>query len=332
VHIGAPEEGFRCNSFHMVLHASTSLAANCCYLEYKIRGMGVHPDSVISAPRRAVGSTPKMDPACQLRSSWRSTRLTTSWGFHKSSLSYSATTWMQPTWTALTPSGTMPYVMVGVRSLASAALAFFMHRLCCFLNVRCGSIQMPSQHIACVLNSMNPLLTLIVAVSFGRRCFLWPSLCVNSAASILAVSNSSLCQLAHSMLIAAHPSSIETTWSTSLPVATQPRSSTKDSPSASDTYHSTHLMSSEVKITKRIGDTGEPCGSPASTGCLSMPLPSIIISSVLSMRTHSIHRIRSPSICLTFIKLTSLPFATLGKAALMSMRSTPVMWPFLQAG
>jgi len=62
-----------------------------------------------------------------------------------------------------------------------------------------------------------------------------------------------------------------------------------------------------------------------------MALPSITISTILSDRTLSVHRIRSPSICLTFMKLTSLPFATLGKAALMSMRSTPVMWPFVQA-
>jgi len=47
-----------------------------------------------------------------------------------------------------------------------------------------------------------------------------------------------------------------------------------------------------------------------------------------SERKLSYHHISSPFICLTFSKLTSLPFATLGKAALMSMKCTPVMWPF----
>jgi len=80
-----------------------------------------------------------------------------------------------------------------------------------------------------------------------------------------------------------------------------------------------------------IGDTGEPCGTSASTGWLSMALPSIIISTVLSHRQLSVHRIRSPSICLTIIKLTSPPFATRRKAASMSMRSTPVLWAFVRA-
>jgi len=80
----------------------------------------------------------------------------------------------------------------------------------------------------------------------------------------------------------------------------------------------------------RIGDTGDPWGTPASTGCLWMALLSIIICTVLSERKLSVHRIRSSSICLTFIKLTSLPYTTVRKAALMSMRSTPVMWPCVQ--
>jgi hypothetical protein len=46
----------------------------------------------------------------------------------------------------------------------------------------------------------------------------------------------------------------------------------------------------------RIGDTGEPCRTPASTGCLSLALPSITISTVLFYRKLSVHRIRSPSI------------------------------------
>jgi hypothetical protein len=58
-----------------------------------------------------------------------------------------------------------------VRSLASAALGFFMHRLWWSLNVRCASIHTPSQLVACVLNRTDSFPTHIFAFSFGRRCF-----------------------------------------------------------------------------------------------------------------------------------------------------------------
>ena len=73
---------------------------------------------------------------------------------------------------------------------------------------------------------------------------MWPRLRVNGAASVYAVSNCSPCLLAHSMLFPAHLSSIVMTWLTSLPVATQPRSLTKDNPLA-DADSSTHLISPE---------------------------------------------------------------------------------------
>jgi len=246
LHIGALEKGFLCSSFSLPLHAFSILAANCCCLDSKITGAGVSPDFLISAPRGVVGSAPRMGLACRLRRSWRSSRLSTSLGSHQSSLPYSVTAWTYATWTAVTLSGTTPYVLVSVRSLPSAALPFFMHRLWCSLNVRCASLHTPSQRVACALNHTDLFPSLIFAVSFGRRCFWWPRLRVNSAASVFAVSKCSPCLLAHSMLFAAHHSHMETTWLTSLRVATQPRSSTKDSPSASDTYSSTHLISPEV--------------------------------------------------------------------------------------
>jgi len=150
-----------------------------CCMDSKIAGPGVSPESLISAPRGVMGSAPRIDLACRLRRSWRSSRLPASLGSHQSSLPYSATAWTHATWTALTLSGTTPYVVVRVRSLASAALAFFMHRLWCSLSVRCTSIQTPSQRVACLLNHMNPSPTFIFADSFGRRCFLWPRLRVN---------------------------------------------------------------------------------------------------------------------------------------------------------
>jgi hypothetical protein len=191
LHIGAPEEGFRCSSFSLALHASASLAANRCCLESKTTTAGVSPDSLISAPCGVARTAPRMDLACRLRRNRRSSRPPASSGSHQSSLPYSATAWTHATLTALSLSGTMPYIVVRVQSLASAALAFFIRRLCCTLNVGCASMQTPSQRLACVLNHMTPLPSLIFAVRFGRRCFLWPRRCVNSAASVFAVSNCS---------------------------------------------------------------------------------------------------------------------------------------------
>jgi len=228
LHIGAPEEGLLCSPFSLLLHMLSSLAANGCGLECKVTGAGVSPNTLISAPPGVVGSMPRMDLACRLRRNWRSSHLPTSLGSHQSSFPYSATAWTHATGTARTISGTTLYVLVSDRSLASAGLAFFMHRLWCSLNVRCAFIQTPSKHVACALNRMDLLPSLIFAVSFGWWCFLWPRVRVNSAASVFAVSNCSPRLLAHSMLFAAHLSSIETTWLTALPVATQPRLSTKD--------------------------------------------------------------------------------------------------------
>jgi len=45
--IGAPEEGFRCNSVSFLLHTFVSLAENHCCLESKITGVGLSPDSYL---------------------------------------------------------------------------------------------------------------------------------------------------------------------------------------------------------------------------------------------------------------------------------------------
>jgi len=205
-----------------------------------------------------------------------------------------------------------------------------MQRLCRVLTIKCASIQMPSRCVACVLNRTTPFPTLIFAINFGRRCLLWPRLHMTSAASVFAVSNCSPRLLAHSMFLGTRLSTIVTTWLTSLPVANLPTISSTDSLSASYPYSLTHAISPEKEIAKRIGDPGEPSGTPASSGCLSMVWPSISIATILCERTLSVLRIMSPFICLTFIKLSGLRFGTLGKAALMSMRSTPGMWPFVQ--
>jgi len=210
-HISVPDEGSSCSSFCLLPHAFASLAANGCCPQSKITGAGASPDSRISASLRVVGSAPRTDLDCRLRRSWRSSCLPILLGSHQSSLPYTATAWMQATWTALTVSGTTPYVFVRVRSLPSAALAFLLHRLWCSFHVRCAAIQTPSQCVASLLNCMNPFPTVIFAVSFGQRCFLWPRLRVNSGASIFAISKCSPRLLAHAMLFPAHLSSIVTT-------------------------------------------------------------------------------------------------------------------------
>jgi len=174
LHIGVLEERFLCSSFSLKLHAFSILAASRCCLESKITSAGVSPDSLISAPRGVVGSAPRMDLACQLRRSRRSSRLPTSLGSQQRSPPFSATAWTHATWTTLTLSGTTLYFLVSVRSLASAALAFFKHWLWCSFNVRCESIHTPSQRIACALNRTDSYSTLIFAVNVGQRCFRWP--------------------------------------------------------------------------------------------------------------------------------------------------------------
>jgi len=74
-----------------------------------------------------------------------------------------------------------------------------------------------------------------------------------------------------------------------------------------------------------------PTGPLLRLGVFPIALPSNINSTICSERKLSIRHIQSTSMCLTCIMLTSLRFGTLGKAALMSMRSMPVMWPFVQA-
>jgi hypothetical protein len=78
LHISALEDGFLCSSFSLLLNAFSSLAANRCCLESKITATGASPYSVISSPRRIVGSVCRMDLACLLRQCWGSSRVPTS--------------------------------------------------------------------------------------------------------------------------------------------------------------------------------------------------------------------------------------------------------------
>jgi hypothetical protein len=81
-YICAPEEGFLFSSLSLLVHAFSILAANRCCLESKINTAGVSSDSQISAPRGVVGLAPRMDLACRLWRSCRSSRLLTSLGSH----------------------------------------------------------------------------------------------------------------------------------------------------------------------------------------------------------------------------------------------------------
>jgi len=137
-------------------------------------------------------------------------------------------------------------VLVIVRSLASAALALCIHQSCPSLNVRCASIYTPSEHVTCLLDRMKLFLTVSFAVSLAQRCFLWPRLHLNSAASFIAVSNISPHLLAHSIHFATYLSGIVLTLLILLPINAKPRLSTFDSPSAGDRYSSSNLITPDV--------------------------------------------------------------------------------------
>jgi len=197
---GVPDEGFLCSYHGLFRHMFSILAAKHCCLDSKIVDTGVSPVSLINAVCAVVGSPPWLVLACWSRSSWRLSRLPASLGSHQYSLQGSETARTHATWTAFVASVTTPWVFVRVRSQASTALAFFMHRLWCSFGGRWASNQMPSQCVPCLLKLMKPSLTLIFAVSFGKRHFLWPRLSVISAASVFSVSNCTPCVLTHSML------------------------------------------------------------------------------------------------------------------------------------
>jgi len=169
-------------------------------------GVGVSPESLSNSACRVVGSAPRIDLSCGLRRSWRSSCLPTSLGSHQSSVQYSVTAWTHATCTGLVLSWTTPYVCMRIRSLASTSLAVFMHRLWCSWSVKYPSIQMPSQHVTCLLKRMNPSLTIICTGSFGRSCFLWLHLRRKTATSVFVVANCTHRLLAHSILLAAHRS------------------------------------------------------------------------------------------------------------------------------
>jgi len=207
----------------------------------------------------------------------------------------------------------------------SPALAFFMHQLRCFLNIRWASIQTTSHHVVSLLNPMIMSPTSIVVLSFFQSCILLSLVCVKRAVSIFAVSNWRSCQHAQWMLLAAQVSSFMTTRITSFPVTIYSISSIQESPLSRWIDSSSHIISPAVFIAKRIGDTVQPRGTPASNAQLCDTLPSIAISTALSERKLSIHFMRSPSICLAFIVQINLPLSTLGHAALICIRSMPVM-------
>ena len=130
-----------------------------------------------------MSSVAGIDLPRRLRSSWRLSRLPNGLGYHQSLLPISVTACIHVTWMALPLSGTSPDVFVRVLSVVFTALAFFMHQLWCSLIVRCTCIQIPRQQITTLLNCIKSFRTLIVNVSVACRCFFWPCLHVNSAAS-----------------------------------------------------------------------------------------------------------------------------------------------------
>jgi len=145
---------------------------------------------------------PRVDVACRIKWCWRSSHLTVSLRSLQSWLPYGTTALTRAMWMAITHSATIPCILMSTCSWASPALAAYMHRLRCSLNVRWVFIQTPNHLVSSMLNWTKPFPTLISTVSYGWRCFLWPLLLVKSTASNFAVLNWTSHQLAHWMLSA----------------------------------------------------------------------------------------------------------------------------------
>lgn len=165
---------------------------------------------------------------------------------HLSSLPHRATNRTHVTWTVHFLAGTMLYVFVRVRSLASAALVHIMYYLYCSLIIWCASLQMPSQGVACWLNCMTLSPTTIFPISCDWRCFSWPCTRMNYPAYSFAVLNCSPWLPANWILFAEYRSSNVTTRFTSLPITTQLRFLPKNSSSTGNTFSSTRLINSEM--------------------------------------------------------------------------------------
>lgn len=167
MYINAPEEGFWCSTFYLLLHVFLSLAVNRCCLEARITCAVVSPASVISASDGVVGHAPRMDLPCWTRSGWRSSRLSTCVGSHHGLYPFSTNAWTQAIKMAHRSSRTTPDVFLLVPSPTLATLAVFMHWLWCSLNIRCPSIQKPNQSVPLLWNCTTPFPTLMLAVVTG---------------------------------------------------------------------------------------------------------------------------------------------------------------------
>jgi hypothetical protein len=89
VHLGAPDVGWSCTAFSSeTSHALESLTGNCCCLAPRATVVGVSPDSLISVPIGVVKRAPRVDLACRLSRSRRSSGLPICQGSHLRLLSY----------------------------------------------------------------------------------------------------------------------------------------------------------------------------------------------------------------------------------------------------
>jgi len=173
-HTCIPGVGFWYSFLCLLLHAFASLTAKRCCLDSKITGAGVRPESGISAPGGVVSRAPRIHLACRLRRSWRSSCLPASLGSLQRSLPYSATPWTPATWMAITLSDTTPFVFVRVRSLASAALDFFTHRLWCSFSVRCEANSDAEPACRLPVEPYEPVADLYLCCQFGPEVIFVP--------------------------------------------------------------------------------------------------------------------------------------------------------------
>jgi len=102
---------------------------------------------------------PRLDLAGWFRRYWRIYHLSTSLESQQSSLSCSATPWIQALWMALMRCGMTLKVIVSIWYLAFAALAVLTDQVKCSCSVRCMSIQLCCQGVASLLKCLEPSLS-----------------------------------------------------------------------------------------------------------------------------------------------------------------------------
>jgi len=246
--------------------------------------------------------------------------------FHYSSAPYNATACTAATWIRWHPSELNPFVVIKDRTLFWAPLAFAKIFFVWSFRVSILSSHTPSHLVASLLYWTSLLPTRILALIFGSLLLF---LGVNNIASGFSTPTWQAFSFAHFCASFTHPSNRCVHSPKSPPSTTHPTSLTNDMPSLphSSSFSSTLPNNHERYLTKSTSNTGDPCGTPISTSKLSPSFLSIDIITLLSFIKLDTHLTRLASNTIFFILFIKFPFATCGKAFLISINSTATVFP-----